>query len=247
MPDEPRATVRAWLAVLLAAVAGFVDVVAYFYLAGLLAAPMTSNTVRVGLAIGTGQWPLAAQGVQAIPLFLLGVMGGALLCELAARRCEGQMSVVLPLGVEWLLLATFWAAGSQLSRDGALPLEAPWQSTLLVACTVGAMGLQTAALRRVGRLTVRTTFVTGVLATLGEEAVQYGLWLWGRARGRPAPARGSTGQLAVLGSIWGGYVLGAAAAARVVPQWGLAALALPLAVLGGYIGLELYGAGTWRR
>lgn len=129
MPDEPRHTKRAWLAVLLAAVAGFVDVVTYLYLAGLLAAPMTGNTVRVGLGIGTGQWSLAEQRLQAIPLFVLGVMVVVLLCELAALRHEGHVSVALPLGLEWLLLGAFWAVSTRLARDGALQLDTPWQYT----------------------------------------------------------------------------------------------------------------------
>ncbi len=104
------------------------------------------------------------------------------------------------------------------------------------------MGLQTAALRRVGHLTVRTTFITGMLATFAEEVVHYGLWLRDRLRGRPAEARITAWQLVTLGSIWVGYVLGATIAALVLPSWGLTALALPLTVLGACVGLELYWA-----
>src|SRR5215211_2623206 len=46
----------------LAVVAGYVDAVGFFTLAGLFVAHMSSNTVRLGVFVGDGEWSLAAQG-----------------------------------------------------------------------------------------------------------------------------------------------------------------------------------------
>ena len=100
------------------------------------------------------------------------------------------------------------------------------------------MGLQSATLRRVGDLGVSTTFISGMLTNLGEEAVRLAYWLRGHRRGhrvgvllRLLPRRPSFGRMTVLLGIWGGYVSGAILGAAAHQHVGLSCLTLPVGCL----------------
>ncbi len=101
-----------------------------------------------------------------------------------------------------------------------------------------AMGLQTATLRRVGRHSVHTTFVTGILTSLGEAI--------GQAVFRPhGPATSPESQdpplrrIRLYGGIWSGYLIGAILGGALLGRVGLAALALPIAGLAVAVASDL--------
>lgn len=66
------------LAVVLAAVAGFVDVVGYLTLHHLFTAHMTGNTSKLGVALGHGNLNTALPLAVAPPLFVAGIAAGTL-------------------------------------------------------------------------------------------------------------------------------------------------------------------------
>src|SRR5262249_38393191 len=94
-------------------------------------------------------------------------------------------------GLEAAPLFLFMICSRGAISGGATGANLTWEFYPLVALPAFAMGLQNAALRRVGGRIVRTTYVTGMLTDLAEAGVVLGGGIW----------------LAfVTGAITGGYV-----------------------------------------
>ena len=221
-----------WILVL-ASVGGFVDAVGFLTLFHLFTAHMSGNSVWFGSAIGLGDWRLGLHHLFPIPLFVLGVVVGTTIVELARRRAlRTQFAPVLLL--ETVLLATFMAVGSACIVDGALRTEALWAFYALAAVPAIAMGMQNATLRQIAGQTVHTTYVTGVLQSFAEDLVRYGFWLCqrrGGGDGRGSLAHPALRAAAVSGLLWLAYVLGAIGGGLASHRWGLLGLAVPVAVL----------------
>src|SRR5262249_58742304 len=80
MAEPPREDgARRWMAVLLDGVGGYVDAVGYLLLFQLFAANMSGNSILLGVALGQGQWQAALRQALPIPLFVVGVVLGAVL------------------------------------------------------------------------------------------------------------------------------------------------------------------------
>ena len=95
--------------------------------------------------------------------------------------------------------------------------------------------MQNAALTHVGPLTIRTTHVTGNLATLAEHAARYLIWLRGRTRS--ASLRSALAESAeqrafrrtvFLTALWTGYLAGALGGAYLYSRGRLLALIAPI-------------------
>jgi uncharacterized membrane protein YoaK (UPF0700 family) len=197
---------------------GFVDAVGYMVLDHLFTAHMSGNSAAMGAHLGQGDWGEVLYRAWPIPLFVIGVAAGAALVELAGRRgirSSGAPLLLLEMG----LLAAFMAQGSRLPAHG-------WERYPLVALPVLAMGLQTATLQRVAGRTVRTTYVSGMLTQLAQEAVTY-LFL----RHDHEPAQAARGRALLLLAIWSCYAAGAVAGGFGEGRWRLHALALPIGLL----------------
>lgn len=221
VPGSPRA------ALVLAAAAGFVDVVGYLRLDRLFVAHMSGNSARLGVALGGGDLATAATVAFAVVVFVLGIGGGTALGEVLLRRGSRRAVAVL-VGVEILLLAIL-LAGERLAGEigrGSGPFYA------LAAPAVLAMGVQTAALRRVGGRSVHTTYVSGVLTRMITELV---LYAFRRAdRGGDPPSREDRQTLrgvAVLAGVWCCYAVGGVTGSATQRTWGDWSLLLPIGVL----------------
>jgi len=230
--QREAASAVGWMAVLLDGVGGYVDAVGFLLLFQLFAANMSGNSILLGVNLGQGHWDAALRQALPIPLFVAGVVLGLLLCRALAARGR-RSTIAAALALEALLLATFAVYGSRFLQAGALRPAADWQTVLLTALITVPMGLQNAALRHVGSLSVRTTFVTGTLASLAETAVAY--------LGPPAPSAraGNASRARLLGGMWAAYVGGAALGAAAVTRWALGALTAPLLVLAALTVLDL--------
>jgi uncharacterized membrane protein YoaK (UPF0700 family) len=201
-------------AAILAAVAGFVDAHGFVNVAPVFVANMSGNLVLLGIAAGEGAWGVVARHGTAIAAFVVGVAVANLVHE-RRRRGGRELRPDLLFVVEAVLLlaVTGWLA--RFGGDGGNLVVEP-----VVVGGALAMGLQTAALLRVGSVAVATTYESGAVARVGE-----GL---GRSVGSPdAAARRHT--VAVLAVVLAGYVAGAALAAwaGAAPAW----LLLPVGVL----------------
>jgi uncharacterized membrane protein YoaK (UPF0700 family) len=232
---------QAWLASLLAFTGGFVDAIGYLVLFHLFTAHMSGNSAAAGLSFGAGDWAEAWHRLFPIPVFLLGVVLGATLSELLARRgVRSAFSVAL--GLEAALLILFLGLGLLIFREGGLDRQESWSFYLLAALPALAMGAQNATLRRVGQTGVRTTFVTGMLADSAEEIVKFGFWLHDHWVGREANPgdrvragwfwQPSLHRAALWLGLWIVYVFGAISGAWLIFHWGLLALVLPIGCLG---------------
>ena len=217
-----RPRVRDALLLTLTAAAGSADAVSYLGFGRVFTANMTGNLVLLGIAIGQVQLAGSIRAVIAFAAFVLGVLVGVRLTARTEPAAVWPRSVTLALagelGLLFALLAAWEITGA---RPGALALD------LLIALSAGAMGMQTAAVRRLGVTGVTTTFVTGMLTGLIAElaAVTPGRSHW-------------TLWAATLGSM----VIGAAAGAGLLFAWRSAA---PLAAL--VLVAAVIAAATWQK
>jgi uncharacterized membrane protein YoaK (UPF0700 family) len=233
----------------LASVAGYVDAVGYVTLRGLFVAHMSGNSVKFGVGAGRGALGAVAPAGVAVILFVVGVGAGTVAAELAARR--RLRSVVAPvLALQTALLAAFMLYGGTLLAGDRIEDRSLGGFYALAALAVVSMGIQTSALRQLGGRTISTTYVTGVLTSLTQEAANYLFWLHdgagrderhsfvGRVLGLGS-RRDSRDRVLLLGAVWLTYTGGAILGSFLDSLVELWALLLPLGLLLALIGLDL--------
>ncbi len=164
-----RPRVRDALLLTLTAAAGSADAVSFLGLGRVFTANMTGNLVLLGIAIGQGQLAGSVRSVIAFAAFALGVLVGVQLTAGTEPPVVWPRSVTLALVAELGLLVAL-LAGWEIAGDrpGALALD------ILIALSASAMGMQTAAARRLGVAGVTTTFVTGMTTSLIAELAAVG-------------------------------------------------------------------------
>jgi uncharacterized membrane protein YoaK (UPF0700 family) len=241
----PRAAVRndrkhAPLAVALTLVGGFVDGAGFLVLNHLFTAHMSGNTTTAGVRLGETDWSEAFRAFFPIPLFIVGVALGAAAWDGMTRRGFRPTFAVV-LGSEALLLALFTAWGSMVSHTGVLRTDSTVEYYALAALPALAMGMQNAALPRIGRATIRTTFVTGTLTSVGEGLVAFLFWFSDRTRGRSwrrhwlalrlLPRHSAGHRMLILFVVWFGYLAGAAVGAVTQRSWGVPSFLVPVSGL----------------
>jgi len=128
-------------------------------------ANMTGNAVLLGLAVGQGQGQAAFRSLFALGGFALGVTIGAILAHRAGTDIDQRRAFLGPIFAETLILVAFAIALH-------LPMIPRNQYTLhvLIALSSVAMGVQSAAVRRLKlpgiATTVLTTTITSMVAGL---------------------------------------------------------------------------------
>jgi uncharacterized membrane protein YoaK (UPF0700 family) len=234
---SPARFERQWVALLLAAVGGAVDGVGFLVLHHLFTAHMSGNSIAAAAYAGLADWKLAAHRIFPIPVFIVGVVLGALVRGSPTRN-RGRPVLAAALVVEAAFLLAFTVAASGVAINGEVPREPAWRFYLLAALPALAMGVQNATLRRVGAVHIRTTFITGMLTNAAEEAVSCFVWVWHRLRGHSAgrvlrvlPRRSAFGRMVLYAAIWLGYVAGAVVAVCGLTRFGVAVLAVPVGAL----------------
>jgi uncharacterized membrane protein YoaK (UPF0700 family) len=139
------------VAVLLAALAGFVDAVAFSSFAGFFASFMSGNSTRLGVAILAGVEGEIWTAAGLLLGFVSGVMGGAIAVRAAGVR--GREAVML-------LVTALLALAALCVGFGPRPL-----GLVLLA---GAMGAENAVFLRDGEVRVGLTYMTGTLVRFGQ-------------------------------------------------------------------------------
>lgn len=212
MTRSRHGAVRDGLLVLLTLTTGAVDASCFLHLGNVFSSVITGNLVLLGVAAATQSAPLAIHSGVALAAYSAGVLIGA---PIATRRARGgetwPLSVSVTLVAEFCVLAAF-SVGWELTggRPGSTA------QVLLIAALAVAMGIQSAAVLKLGGMS--TTYLTGTLTAVVTELVT-------RDRG-PGFAR-SVGVLAAIvsGAVVGGLV------AEHAPAWLPAAIMTPLAVV----------------
>jgi uncharacterized membrane protein YoaK (UPF0700 family) len=182
-------------------------------------------------------------------LFVAGVASGTVLAEVASRRRIRSVAAFV-LTVQATLIAAFMIYGSTLLVGDHVVDRSPTGFYVLAALAVVSMGIQTSAMRQLAGRTVSTTYVTGVLTSLTQEATNYAFWL--RDRGERdertsfltsvlhlGSRRDSRNRVLLLGSVWLAYAVGGVAGSLADRRLDLWALLVPLAILGAVIAVDL--------
>lgn len=212
--DHPTAK----LALVLSATAGYVDAVGYIALAHLFTAHQSGNTAGLGVALSGGDWTEAWHRFTAIGAFVVGVAAGTMIVELE-RRGRFRFAALVLAATEIAALGGAFATGQIVGPGSVAPYAA------VGAAMAGAMGVQTVALRRVGRRSIRTTFVTGVLTVFAETAVAACFSNLREYRSTNVAAS------RLQAAVWAVYLAGGVTGGLADRSWSFAALAVPIAVV----------------
>lgn len=211
--------------------AGSVDAITYLS-ARVFTANMTGNAVLLGISAGQGKGNAAASSLVALMAFVGGVMLGALVVG-EGDNASASSDVRRAVWLETLLLVVF-----------AIVCFAPpsWQgriSVLLLIISSGlAMGVQSAAVRRLKMPGIATTYITGTITSLFSGIVHH--WraptsdrassLSDEATGLSKPV--STKRALVLqGEVFLSYAIAALACAAVHTYWPTGVAVLPLVAI----------------
>jgi uncharacterized membrane protein YoaK (UPF0700 family) len=243
---------QARLAITLASVAGFVNVVGVA-VCGVAVSHVTGTVSTLGREIGQGEWHLLGIAGWLLAWFLVGAMVSGL--AIGAARVRGWRSVyVVPMAIEAFALAAMGVLVAQrgLAVESSSPLvtgafAATQWSLSAIACL--AMGLQNATITSISGGVVRTTHLTGVLTDLGIELSRL-VAPRGEVPTPPSPASDATGdrtsvhrarlrRLALLASILGSFLFGAGIAAIAMPRLAAWTMLPPVALLLFVIGQDL--------
>jgi len=183
-----------WRDVLLLALtwaAGYVDAIGYLALGGVFTANMTGNTVLLGLHVSQEQGAAVLRSLVALGGFGAGLLIGALIVERGRGAGPWPPAVNQALALEVVILGVF-AIGWH--RTGAVRAVAELQG--LIALLAAAMGIQSAAVRRLDVPGIATTYMTGTLTSAVTGLVA-------RTRVPEAPAASAAKAHASLASRWG--------------------------------------------
>lgn len=206
----PAATL---VTMLLAALAGIVDALAFSGLGGFFASFMSGNSTRFGVGLAHGWNGAAATAAALVLSFVAGAMFGTIAGAAArerlgpARRAEAVMGLVTILLALGAALATF------------APL------TLAMLLLAAAMGAQNGVVAPDGEVRVGLTYMTGTLVRIGQRLARR---LMGD-RTAPGPRRDLL--------LWLGFVAGVAIGGvgwnwlGLAALWVVAALAAALTML----------------
>ena len=206
----PAATL---VTVLLAALAGIVDALAFSGLGGFFASFMSGNTTRFGVGLADGWNGAAATAAALVLSFVAGAMFGTIAGTAAAERLGSARRAEAVMGLVTILLALGAAVGT------VAPL------TLAMLLLAAAMGAQNGVIAPDGEVRVGLTYMTGTLVRIGQRLAR-------RLMGDPT-APGARRDLL----LWLGFVAGVTLGAvgwnwlGLAALWVVAALAAALTML----------------
>ena len=201
------------VAMFLAALAGFVDALAFTSLGGFFASFMSGNSTRLGVGLGSGEAYAAKMAGGLILSFVSGVIASSVIARAAGFRARGAVMAAVTL----LLLAAAIVAA-----------VAPGPAVLLLlACAMGAVN---SVFTRDGEVSIGLTYMTGSLVRMGQK-------LGGALMG-DADRWGWVPYL----TLWIGFVAGAVSGAASQWRWGWNALWLA-ALMGAAITVVLVRLG----
>ena len=200
----------------LAFVGGFGDA-AGFVLASTFTGHITGNLVLAAVSTAAGDWLTTLIRLSAIGAFLAGIFLSVACAHLTASR-------------QWPPLVAAFVGEVVLISAGSLTLMSHTATgiEIFVLCLSLALGLQNGAFRRVGGISIHTTYLTGMLTGLMVTESE-------KLFSQPSSAATTQDQRArLLYGIWVSFFLGAATGAALVLRFkeaGMLAVVLVLMVL----------------
>jgi uncharacterized membrane protein YoaK (UPF0700 family) len=156
-----------WLSFGLAFVGGYGDA-ASSVLAKTFTGHVTGNLVLAAIAVAAHDWRAALEHLSAIGTFLIGISLSVLIVRpLKARPSWPLLPTIM--GIEVILIV---AASLALASHMAHGVE------IFVIFVSLALGLQNGAFRRVGGISVHTTYLTGMITSLISTETENTLLKW---------------------------------------------------------------------
>jgi uncharacterized membrane protein YoaK (UPF0700 family) len=145
-----------------------VDAIGYLGLGHVFTANMTGNAVLLGMSVGQGQALAAFRSLVALVAFICGVIAGAILSHRAGTELDQRRAFLGPMYFETgalILFAVFLHA----------PIFPRTQPVLyiLIAISALAMGVQSAAVRRLNLPGIATTVITVTITSLIASVVRW--------------------------------------------------------------------------
>lgn len=182
----------------LAFVGGYGDA-ASFVLARAFTGHVTGNLVLGAIAVAAHNWQPALQHLSAIVTFLLGIFLSVLFMR-PLKALPASLSTIMAIEMI-LIVAACLAMASHIAHGVGL----------FVIFVSLALGLQNGALRRVGGISVHTTYLTGMITSLiSTEAEKY------VSESVFPRVQASDPKVSLLSAIWIAFVLGAGTGAAMV-------------------------------
>ena len=193
-----------WLSLGLAFVGGYGDA-ASFVLAKTFTGHVTGNLVLAAIAVAAHDWRATLGPLSAIVTFLIGIF----LSLLLVRPLKAWSSwPLLPtiMGIEVILIVT---------ASFALSSGLAYRVGIFVILLSLALGIQNGAFRRIGGISVHTTYLTGMITSLiSTEAEKYASGVL------PVSSRAPDPKIELLCGIWIAFVVGAGTGAAMVLHFG---------------------------
>jgi uncharacterized membrane protein YoaK (UPF0700 family) len=138
------------MAIVLAALAGYLDGLGFLRLNGFFVSFMSENSTRMGVGLGGGDVGPALLAGAIIVVFLAGVIVGALVGRAAKAQC--RLAILM---LETLLLA---AGGAQ----------ALGHNDVTMGAIIMATGVENSVYQRDGVVSTGLTYMTGALVKMGQ-------------------------------------------------------------------------------
>jgi uncharacterized membrane protein YoaK (UPF0700 family) len=195
-------------AICLAALAGFVDALAFTSLGGFFASFMSGNSTRLGVSLGSGTWGNALMAGALVLSFVSGVILSSVIVRALPKHDKGAVMAAVTL---LLILAAIVAA------------LAPGPIVLLLLAA--AMGTENGVFTRDGEVTIGLTYLTGSLVKMGQKLA--GALMGDAARWAWVPYL----------LLWLGFVAGAILGTGAQAAWGWSALWFAAAASAALTGL----------
>jgi uncharacterized membrane protein YoaK (UPF0700 family) len=222
---------KAWLALLLAWIAGFSDAFGFVKLDEIFFSAVSGNTVAVNASLARRNWTEAAHRGCPIIFFAGGLVVGAII-EKMAGRLHIRRRFSITLFIEAALLLAFIFLGQLYFSSGQRPSQTSVKFYVLIALLSGAMGIQTGSLRRVGKESVSTPFVTGMLVKAIDNGANALFNAYDRLRNRkPGFPKDSLSKAILHGSLWLCFAIGAFCGGLGEVFWQFPALYAPITAL----------------
>jgi uncharacterized membrane protein YoaK (UPF0700 family) len=206
--DRPTVLLFTWAA-------GGIDAISYLA-AHVFTANMTGNTVLLGISIGQGKAGAVLRALVAMVAFIAGIISGAVLAGEGGDKARTVAAVRREVMVEAGLLALFAAAFLlPLPKDGDLV------TTLLIVLSAVAMGLQSAAVKRLHLPGIATTYITGTITSLFTGLVHH----WSQAKPLEPPPSGGAPRmkmnrfLVLQAEVFLSYAVAALATGALYTRW----------------------------
>jgi uncharacterized membrane protein YoaK (UPF0700 family) len=242
--------IRNTLLLLLTCAAGYVDAIGYRGLDRVFTANMTGNTVLLGLALVEADSQATLRSGLALAGFLVGSALGAWIIQRGQPASIWPLPVTVALALEWVILLAFAIGSLWASQMFSIPTA----RAVLIVLSALAMGVQSAAVRRLDVSGIATTYLTGTLTTCVTRFVGrvHRVSLSAPGATHPREAEGYAGQplqsahsAALLATVWVVYLGGAGGAAAAPLLGPVLALSVPLVLL--LVVLVVAAVAFWSR